>query len=157
MSLGNSADLQPDPYDLFYVNMNIGSTYFLATCIIILLLLIGWIVGEVAKKKKKMWSYFEFMYNFFVFGFTLGGSLSFQGAFLNSMDELDGNSFFYILGIFFYFLSVFECFYFINKNGYKNISKLRVLTKATLLSVSYYSPVVMVFIVFVIDVALLIV
>ena len=101
-SLGNGADVQPEPFELFYVNMNIGSTYFLAICVIIFLLFIGWIVALVIKKKEKMWKYFEFLYNFFVFGLILAGAISFQGAFLNSMEELDGNSFFYMLGILFY-------------------------------------------------------
>ena len=68
--------------------------------------LIGWIAGEAGKKKEKMWSYFEFMYNFFVLGVALGGSMSFQGAFLNSMEELDANSFFYLLGILLYFILI---------------------------------------------------
>lgn len=43
-ALGDKYDIQPDSYSALYVNMNIGSTYTLALCVIVALLLVGWIV-----------------------------------------------------------------------------------------------------------------
>lgn len=51
----------------------------------------------------KMWAYFRFLYNFFIFGAVFAGCASLQGSIMNPVVELSVNGVFYILGIILYF------------------------------------------------------
>lgn len=80
---GRKTDTIPYSYSIFYVNMNVGSTYFLAFCFIIILFLIVLAAGKFSGNSFKMYSYYEFLYSFFSFGVAFAGCVALQGAILN--------------------------------------------------------------------------
>lgn len=104
-----------------------------------------------------MYSYLEFMYNFFIFGTVFAGATSLSGSFLNQLSTMDANAFFYLLGVLVYCLCLIECVYFVRKDANKNISKLRVFLKATLLAFAHYNPIIVCFVVFCLDTGIAIV
>lgn len=73
------------------------------------------------------------------------------------INSLTVNSAFYILGILLYFSLVCECIYMINKDKANNFWKIRVLFKATLLSLSHFSPTYLLSSTIVLDLVLIIV
>ncbi len=83
-----------------YVNLNIASTFFMASCVFCLLVLGRFIIDR--KNKLRRAKYFRILYSTFVFGFIYAGSLSIQGSFYNPISSYSLNSFFYLLGIFLY-------------------------------------------------------
>ena len=46
-SLGDPRDLTPAPYAFFYTNMNLGSMYFLAVIVILLMVVVTVLVGRL--------------------------------------------------------------------------------------------------------------
>ena len=55
---GNDADETPSPYKVFYVNLNIGSTYFLAFLTILVVGLVLFAVAKLAKKEERIYPFF---------------------------------------------------------------------------------------------------
>lgn len=98
---GRDSDITPYPYKVFYMNLNIGSTYFLALCIISLLLICKFILPKILNEEHtlKTKSMTEFLYSFFIFGIIFASCLSLHGAIINPSSTLSLNSFFYIIGI----------------------------------------------------------
>jgi len=47
--LGRDADITPYPYKVFFTNLNIGSTYFLALIIVTLLYLISFVLARISE------------------------------------------------------------------------------------------------------------
>lgn len=141
--LSDARDLSPAAYSLFYVNMNIASMYLLALSILAVLIIIGLLVGKSFGKKYeyKMNAFFTFLYSFFVFGVTFAGCASLQGAIDNPITSLSLNATFYIIGILLYFAVVCECIYKVSQDKCLNFWRIRVLIKATLLSLSHESPI----------------
>lgn len=55
---GNDADYTPSPFKVFYMNMNMGSTYFLAFITILIVSLILLAIAKLAKKEDKIYPFF---------------------------------------------------------------------------------------------------
>lgn len=123
--------------------MNLASMYLLGLSVFILFAIITIIIGKSLSPKYdyKMYSYLQFLYNFFCFGLIFAGCASLQGAILNPMETLSINGAFYILGILIYFCMLCECVYKISQDKVYNFYKVRVMIKATLLSLSHFSPI----------------
>jgi hypothetical protein len=98
-------DKSPPAFSLFYLNMNLASTYLLAFLVLIFLAIIGLIVRKCFgnKNNEKTNAFFTFLYNFFAFGAAFAGCISLQGALINPISFLNVNSVFYILGVLLYF------------------------------------------------------
>ena len=91
-----------------------------------------------------MWAYLKFLYNFFSFGAIFAGCASLQGAFLNPVTSLTLNGVFYIFGIVLYFAALCETSYKVYTTGFVHFWRVRTFVKATLLSLSHFSPVYLV-------------
>ena len=156
--LADQRDIEPDAYSIFYDNMNLASMYLLALSIFILLAFIALLVGKsLPKQEYKMYSFLSFLYNFFSFGLFFAGCASLQGAIMNPISSLSVNSVFYIIGILVYFSMVCECIYRLSQDKALYFWKIRILMKATLLSMSHYSPIYLLASTVVIDLVLIIV
>lgn len=158
-NLSDSRDYSPSAYSIFYNNMNLASMYLLALSVIVALSIIGLLVGKSCgpKYNPKMYAFFTFLYNFFVFGAAFAGCASLQGAVLNPITSLTINGAFYIIGILLYFSLICECIYKVSQDKALNFWKIRVLLKATLLSLSHLSPIYLLSSTVVIDLVLIIV
>lgn len=88
-----------------------------------------------------MYGYLRVLYNFFGFGITFAGCASLQGAILNPISNLNVNAAFYIIGILVFFLMIFECIYKNVRDHKLHFWKIRVVIKATMLSLSHFSPI----------------
>lgn len=155
--LSDSRDTTPDPYSLFYDNMNLASMYLLPLSIFILLFIITVLVGKsLPEYTHKMNSTLQFLYNFFSFGMIFAGCASLQGAIMNPIESVNINGSFYILGILVYFSLMCECIYKLVQDKSQNFWKIRVFLKATLLSLSHHSPVYLLASTVVVDIILLI-
>lgn len=139
--------------------MNLASMYLLALLVFILIIIITIIVGKSLSPKydHKMYSYLQFLYNFFSFGLIYAGCASLQGAIFNPMESLSINGAFYILGILIYFSMLCECIYKVSQDKVYNFFKIRVMIKATLLSLSHFSPIYLLSSAVLIDIILVIV
>lgn len=49
---GKDSDITPYPFKVFFMNLNIGSTYFLALCLICLLIVCKLILSKTLKEKQ---------------------------------------------------------------------------------------------------------
>ena len=134
--------------------MNLASTYFLALIVISFLVFLSWLTGKSGNSEIKMKSYFTFLYCFFIFGCLFAGFASIQGAIYNPVSKLDGNTFFYLLGCSLYLVLLVQCLYSVLKKKKNNFWKVRVLIKATLLSLGHINPIFIVFIAFFFDILL---
>lgn len=65
---------------------------------------------------------------------------SLQGAILNPIDQVSLNAVFYILGIVLYIIILMECFWSLYQSK-TYIYKIRIIIKATMLSLMHFSPV----------------
>lgn len=156
--LADSRDITPAAYSLFYDNRNLASMYLLALSIFILLVIITLIVGKsLPKYEYKMNAFLTFLYNFFAFGMFFAGCASLQGAIVNPIQSLSVNAAFYIMGILMYFALLCECIYKVSQNKALYFWKVRIVMKATLLSLSHYSPIYLLASTIVIDIVLVIV
>ena len=82
LSLGS--DQSAIPYRLFFVNMNIASTYLLGMICVFAIGSVGSIVMYCCHcRKYQIKSYCGFVYCFFVFGVVFAGCASLQGAVIN--------------------------------------------------------------------------
>lgn len=102
-------------------------------------------------------AFLTFLYNFFAFGMFFAGCASLQGAIVNPISSLNVNAAFYIMGILLYFILLCECIYKVSQDKALNFWKVRILMKATLLSLSHYSPIYLLASTVVIDLVLIIV
>lgn len=139
------------------MNLNLGSTYFLAFITILVVSLILLAIAKGAKKEDKIYPFFEVLYSFFCFGVIFAGCISFQGAIINPIDTVSLNGFFYILGIALYFAVFIEVCYSLKVKGRQSFWKLRVFLKATILSLCHWSPIYLIASTLFIDVILIIV
>lgn len=157
--LSDERDAAPLAFKFFFTNMNLGSMYLLAVSVLILLTIITFIVGKSLSPKYdfKMFAFLQFLYNFFGFGLIFAGCASMQGAILNPMESLSVNGAFYILGILVYFAMLCECIYKVAQDRVYNFFKIRVMIKATLLSLSHFSPIYLLSSAVLIDIILLII
>ena len=121
--------------------MNVGSTYTLALCVIILLVGISWLVSATREDKLNL----RWIYCYFSFGVVFAGCVCVQGALLNPVGLIGVNALFYIIGVAMYMGCLIECVYSL-RNGIENIFKLRIFIKASLLSLGHFSPISVVFI-----------
>lgn len=85
-------------------------------------------------------SFRQFNYNFFILGAIIASCASLQGAILNPIDQVSLNAVFYIIGIVLYIIIVMDCFWSLYQSK-TYIYKLRILIKATMLSLMHFSPV----------------
>lgn len=109
---GKLGDLSPDPLRMYYVNLSLISTYFLAIIVIMVIWLLLSLLGYlIPQHTRKLESIKTFVYNFFAFGAIISGSLSLQGIILNSIHSLSMNTIFYILGVIIYLGIFVEIFY----------------------------------------------
>lgn len=88
-----------------------------------------------------MHAYLRFLYNFFVFGATFAGCSSLQGSIYNPVNSLTSNGFFYILGICIYAAIICEAAYKLYIDRITYFWRLRVILKATVLSLAHFSPI----------------
>ena len=73
---GKITDISPLPYKMFYTNLHVGSTYFLAICIILGLALIVFGTARLFSVEGKALKVAEFMYSFFIFGALFSAIIS---------------------------------------------------------------------------------
>ena len=149
---GKESDISPYPYKLYYVNMNIGSTYFMGLLIIIVMVCLTYLLS---KKWPIFQNYLNFLYNFFCFGLYFSAFTSLQGSLINSTQIIELNGLFYILGIALYILSVFGVVYWSIHSFQHNVNRIRILTKASLLGLCHLSPIVLLLVVIIVDCALM--
>lgn len=151
--LGNTFDNSPAVMKIFYVNLNIGSTYIVALAVIIILLILGYAIISLCNDKKKddkpmeenKSIFFNFIYNLFSYGAIFTSTLAVQGCFMNPINELLGfeniaNSLFYIAGIIILFIIFVDLFHSLCINPTKYFYKLRNTLKTILLSLSHLNP-----------------
>jgi hypothetical protein len=138
-NFSDARDFTPEPFSLFYVNMNLASLYLLAILVAIGLGALGMLIGRLLGSRDgvKIRAYLTILYNLFIFGSAFAGFASLQGIFMNPIPILDLNFTFYIIGVLLYISIVTECMYKLSSNLYK----IRAILKATLLSLAYISPV----------------
>ena len=81
------SDDTPNPYLLFYLNMNIASTYLIALIVIGFLWFTSFLlsIGISEKHKNKVHSFQSFLYNFFILGCVVASTASIIGAMNNSL------------------------------------------------------------------------
>jgi hypothetical protein len=141
--LADKRDHSPPSFSVFFANMNIASMYLLNLCVLAFVGSIAFIISKKCKQQNnaKINAFFAFLYNYFVFGATFAGCASLQGAIINPISTLSINALFYIIGIMLYFLVICECVYKLSKSKVHNFWKIRVLLKATLLSLSHLNPI----------------
>jgi hypothetical protein len=157
--LADKRDHSPPSFSVFYTNMNIASMYLLNLCVLAFVGSIAFIISKKCKQKHnaKINALFTFLYNYFVFGVTFAGCASLQGAIINPISTLSINALFYIIGIMLYFLVICECIYKLSKNKVSNFWKIRVLLKATLLSLSHLNPIYLLSSTVIVDLILLVI
>lgn len=80
------------------------------------------------------------MYNFFYFGLVFNSSVSLQNAIYNPLSEISVSAIFTVLGIVCFGLAFVDCLFSMYQNPL-HFFKLRILAKATLLSISHLSPI----------------
>lgn len=138
---GDKTDVTPTSYKFLYINLNIGSTYFIAMITIIVLGIILYIYYRTKEDEfPDRYPIGEVFMNFFVFGAAFAGCICIIGALDNKIQEVDTNTIFYMLGI------AFDSFVlgFITFRLYKsrhNFCLLRAFIKASLLGLSTFSPI----------------
>ena len=150
--LANGADASALPFNFFYVNMNISSTYLLALAVVLLISVLGFGVIKCCKcKADSLNSFGLFLYCFFGFGVVFAATASLQGAILNTFSTFTLNLFFYILGklylnlgILILVLLIAECLYSLLKSKAKALWKLRLCSKAMILSAASWNPLVLI-------------
>ena len=143
--LSDSSETIPLPYSVFYTNLNLASQYLLPLCVCVLLIIITLLVGKSCEAEKIMFNYLSFLYMFFVFGLSFMGCACLQGAILNPITSITINGLFYILGIIIYVCLCAETLYrIIFKDAKEYVHKVRIILKATLLSLSHFSPIYLV-------------
>lgn len=132
----------PDSFALFFINMNIGSTYFLAFIIIVVIVFILWLLYKSKEESeyKEKFPIGRFALNFFIFGATWATCASFQGGLINPIQTVNVNSGLYMAGIGFYFIIFAICLYDLYRSR-KNIYLMRIFIKASLLSMANISPI----------------
>ena len=110
--MANPHDIKPEPYTLYYSNLSLVSTFFLATLLIIFLWCsFVFIQYAFDESKKKIDHIRTFTYNFFSLGATIAGSLCLQGVILNPIDSVSTNSVFYVIGVVMYLAIAVEIAY----------------------------------------------
>lgn len=143
--LSDSSETVPLPYSVFYINMNLASQYILPLCVCVLLIIIALLVGKSCEADKPMYNYLSFLYMFFVFGLSFMGCACLQGAILNPITTININGLFYILGILIYICLCAETVYrLLFRDAKEYIHRVRIILKATILSLSHFSPVYLV-------------
>ena len=99
-----------------------------------------------------MHAYLRFLYNFFVFGSAFAGLASLQGAILNPVKSISINSLFYIVGILIYCCIFCEALYKVYRNPTIYFWRLRILMKASILSLAHFSPIYLLSVAVLIDI-----
>ena len=135
--------------------MQIGSSYFIPVCVVILITSILAISKILKVEQSKLNKVINIFSTLFSFGLVFAGACSIQGALLNPSSSVDLNGFFYILGIFIYIAFVAATTYQVIEDYKTNFWKIRIIFKATLLSFGHISPVPFVFSVVFIDLTLM--
>jgi hypothetical protein len=134
--LSDPRDNTPEPYLVFYTSLSIASTYLLPIIVMLasyLLLKLLSYVNLVSKETTA--NTISLLYNFFLGGLALAAAACVQGAFLNPMGRtFTINSCFYLLGLVIFAAVLIEACWSTYQDK-QNIFKIRVLTKALLLSV----------------------
>ena len=102
--MGNSRDVIPNSYLMYYSNLSLVSTYFLALIVKIILWFCLSIVGILKQSMRlKIQSFKSLIYNIFSLGAIIAGCLSLQGIILNPLEYTNFNTVFYIIGVALYF------------------------------------------------------
>ena len=135
--------------------MSIGSTYFIASCVILFGVFTLLIIRKFFEPNAKIASYSEFLYSFFSFGFIFAGCISLQGALLNPTQIIELNGLFYILGITFLMIAVVDIVYHCYNEFNKNFWKIRVFMKAFILALCHWSPLYLLIVVIIVDLLLM--
>lgn len=160
--MGNIHDITPDPFKMYYTNLSLVSTYFIALIVIFILWFCLGFVGFVCEDSRRNIEALKgFLYNFFGFGVVLAGCLALQGTIYNPLDSPNVNTVFYIIGIIIYLGMFVEIVYsfFLSRNPIKtkaktksqaaeeddigkggHLRKLRFFIKASLLSITHLAP-----------------
>ena len=160
-AMGRRDDLLPYPHAMYYTNLSITSTFFLAMVSAGVAWLVAAVLGYVRPAfKQKCDSFKSFLYNFFVMGTAIAGCLSVEGALLNPIEAITLGSISYIVGILLYVGLFIEIVYSIatqrnadslssvgkqkrrelEKGMPDNLHKLRIFCKATLLALIHLNP-----------------
>ena len=146
--LGDLSDYQPEPYALFYGNMNMGSTYFIG-CVLVAIIgfiyLLAYSMDGLHKSSLGL-----VLNHVFMFGIISCGCASFYGSLLNPIQSFSMNSVFYVLGITFYLISFIEAIYSTTQKR-SNFYRIRVFIKGTLLAFANISPISFFFTAIVVD------
>lgn len=126
---------------MFYQSLSIGSTFLLPIAFIVICYLtlkvvscLG-LVSKIAIKNTGL-----VIYSFFLGGISFAGAGCVQGAFLNPMtNNFTISSAFYLFGLILFISVVMESAWSTYQDKH-NLFKIRVIVKATLLSVLHYNP-----------------
>lgn len=102
---------------MYYVNLNLGSTYLLATVSIGVVWVVTAAYGYLKPESQiRVNTFKSFIYNFFIMGATIAGCLAFEGAILNPITGLSVGAGFYVAGILLYVGIFVEIIYSIATN-----------------------------------------
>jgi len=90
---GNPFDNSPTQMKLFYLDLNFGSTYGLAFSVIIVSCALGYtgisiFSSNQEKRQLRISTYFNFMYNIFIYGALFSSMLAIQGCVNNSIHQI---------------------------------------------------------------------
>lgn len=179
VALSDKSESMPKQYSLFYHSMSFGSTYMLACCIGVSFIAMMWLYKKnnenqhktnnsklrreepEVKKEESRWGLPDWpikmvMYNFFFFGLVFNGCASLQNAIYNPMSEISVSAVFTVIGIICFGLAFTDCLYSLYESPLY-FFKLRIFTKAVLLSVCHFSPIYLFSSAFVVDLICLVI
>ena len=138
--LSDPRDLSPAPYRLFFTSLSLSSTYLLALAMITAIALcLGLALLLASQWRKALGNAALFFYCFFVGGLAFAAAACVQGALINFADEFTRLSAFYLLGVVAFLALLGEALWSC-LTARRNVFKLRVLAKASLLCAMHLNP-----------------
>ena len=133
--LSDLSEYTPDPYLMHYSTMSLSSMYLLPFTVYGLLALVLLSLRKCCELRR----FESLLYNWWTFGLTFAGASCLQGAILNPISTISVNGLFYVMGIGAYVVMVCHGVYLFCVDR-TEVNGVRVIIKATLLSLMHVAP-----------------
>jgi hypothetical protein len=168
-----SSDWTPPSYKMFYNNLNIASTYLLPLIVFVCLMVPLTVYSIYSKWKKQRSSnanqnHFidgegitlvgnlqSLTYNIFIVGLTFNSVLNLIGMVHNPASALSVNGVFYIFGVFVFAAVIANTAIDYWQSSNLKLNRIRIIIKACLMAMLYWSPLPLFVLMAVIDVMIL--